>query len=338
MSGVWKAVTGNAVLAKSWATAALAVSVGAVAAPAFANDSSAELASGGIALVPNWDIVIDREDLYLSPETIGIRYVFRNTTDQPIRLLVAFPLPDVDMTELFEVPVDIPSPDSANFVDFEVSVNGVPVEVSVERRAISQGIDRTGLLDSQSIPLNPFSDEAYRALETLSPELRAEFERLGIGHAFEPHDPLMPFWTLKTVFFWEQEFPAMAETIVEHRYRPVVGAGFFGTYSFDEEDPDGYVDDYCIDKSTQAGIRKRIADAGSEYLLEHRLSYILTTARNWQGPIGTFRMIIDKMDPNWLVSLCLSGLKKIGPTQFEYVATDYVPENDLRILFLEPPQ
>jgi len=303
-----------------------------------ANDSSAELAAGGITLVPNFDIVIDREDLFLSPQAIGIRYVFRNTTDEPIRLLVAFPLPDIDMAELFEVPVDIPSPESANFVDFEVSVNGAPVEVAVERRAISQGIDRTELLERHSIPLNPFSDAAYRALETLTSEGRSEFERLGIGHAFEPHDPLMPFWTLKTVFYWEQEFPPMAETVVEHRYRPVVGAGFFSTYVFDQEDPTGYVEDYCIDKSTQAGIRKRIAESGGDYLLEHRLGYILTTARNWQGPIGTFRMIIDKVNPDWLVSLCLSGLKKIGPTQFEYVATDYVPEDDLRILFLEPPR
>ena len=54
------------------------------AVPAAANDSSAELGTGGIQLVPNWDIVIDREDLYVSPDLIGVRYVFRNTTNEPV--------------------------------------------------------------------------------------------------------------------------------------------------------------------------------------------------------------------------------------------------------------
>ncbi|MEJ8573783.1 DUF4424 domain-containing protein [Microbaculum marinum] len=316
---------------------AVAVLAGSITGSAVANDSSAVLGAGSITLVPNFDIVIDREDLYLSPDEVGVRYVIRNTTEEPIRLLVAFPLPDIDMQELFEVPIDLPSADSDNFVNFEVAVNGTPVEPSVERRAYSQGIDRTELLAGHGIPLNPYSDEAYEILGSLDAETRAEFERLGIGHAFEPHDPLMPFWTLTTVFYWEQEFAPLSETIVEHRYRPVVGTSFFGTYILDQEDIEGRLEEYCIDDSTQAGIRKRLAETGADYLLEHRLDYILTTARNWQGPIGTFRMIVDKKDPAWLVSLCLDGLKKTGPTQFEYEATDYVPQKDLSILFLAPP-
>ena len=308
-----------------------------LAAPVSANDSSAELGAGGIQLVPNWDIVIDREDLYVSPDLIGVRYVFRTTTKEPIRLLVAFPLPDVDLTELFEVPIDIPSPEHSNFVDFEVVVNGAPVAVQTEQRASAQGIDRTDLLNSLSIPLNPFSDKAYAALAAIDPSTGAELKRIGIGHSYEPHDPLVPAWSVKTVFYWEQEFPPMAETIIEHRYKPVVGQSFFGTYIFDDDDPEGYVADYCIDQSTQSAIRKRIKQYGGDYLIEHRLSYILTTARNWQGPIGEFRLVIDKMDPSWLVSLCLSGLKKIAPTQFEFTAKDYVPEKDLRVLFLSPP-
>lgn len=309
-----------------------------LATQAAANDSSAELGAGGIRLVPNWDIVLDREDLYLSPDQVAVRYVFRNTTEEPIRLLVAFPLPDIDTAELFEVPVDVPSPESDNFVDFEVVVDGAPVAFDVDQRAIAQGIDRTEFLRRLSIPLNPFSQAAHAALGALDPTSSAEVRRLGIGHAFEPHDPILPFWTLKTVFYWEQEFPADSETVIEHRYRPVVGQGFFGTYILDTDDPVNYVGTYCIDSSVQSGIRKRIKESGADYLIEHRLSYIVTTARNWQGPIGEFRLIIDKLQPDWLVTLCMDGLKKIAPTQFEFTASDYVPENDLTIMFLSPPR
>jgi Domain of unknown function (DUF4424) len=302
-----------------------------------ANDSSAELSAGSIELVPNWDIVIDREDLYLAPDLVGVRYIFRNTSDSPVAILVAFPLPDIDMSELFEVPVDIPEPNNDNFVDFELAVNGEPVEVLVDQRASSLGVDRTELLAEHAIPLNPFSKDTHVALEMIDPETRAEFERLGIGHAYEPHEPLMPFWTLHTVFYWEQEFLPQTETVIEHRYRPVVGSGFFGTYVFDTEDPEDYVGRYCIDSSTQSGIRNRIADSGGDYLIEHRLSYILSTARNWQGPIGTFHLVIDKLDPSWLVSVCRDGLAKTSPTRFEFLASDYLPDQDLEILFLEPP-
>ena len=327
---------------RSLSVLTLATALGLVAAtlspePAAANDSSAELGAGGIELVPNFDIEIAREDLYISPDLVAIRYVFRNISEEPVRILVAFPLPDIDMADLFEVDVGIPSPQAANFVDFQTSVNGEPVAVTVEQRAISQGLDQTERLAAHGIPLNPFAPETAAALDRLDEETREAFRKLGIAYAYEPHDPLMPFWTLRTVFYWEQEFPPKTETIVEHGYRPVVGAGFFGTYLFDTEDPDGFIETYCIDQPTQTGIRKRIAETGGDYLIEHRLSYILTTARNWQGPIGDFRLVIDKAGPRWLVSLCLDGLKKIAPTQFEFTATDYVPERDLKVLFLQPP-
>lgn len=306
-----------------------------LAPEAGANDSSAELAAGGIRLVPNWDIRMEREDLYLSPREVRVRYVFRNTTEEPIRLLVAFPLPDVDMNELFDAPIDIPDAEADNFVDFRVSVNGVPVEPSIEQRAIAQGIDRSDMLRGLGIPLNPFAQATYDALESVDAATRADLVRLGIAHSYEPHDPLAPFWTLRTVFHWDQEFAPGAETIVEHSYRPVVGQGFFGTFVFDN-DYSGHVHRYCIDRATEAGIRKRLSETGADYLIEHRLGYILTTARNWQGPIGTFRLVIDKTDPSWLVSLCIEGLKKTGPTQFEFVATDFIPEEDLEVLFLAP--
>ena len=51
--------------------------------------------------------------------------------------------------------------------------------------------------------------------------------------------------------------------------------------------------------------------------------------------IGTFRLIVDKGDPATMVSFCGSNVRKTGPTTFEMVVKDYVPQRDIDILFLK---
>lgn len=71
-------------------TAALASMV-----PAVANDSASELAAGGIVLVKNDIVAMQREDLVLSPAEVRVGYEMRNDSGQPVTLPVAFPLPEV---------------------------------------------------------------------------------------------------------------------------------------------------------------------------------------------------------------------------------------------------
>jgi hypothetical protein len=65
------------------------------------------------------------------------------------------------------------------------------------------------------------------------------------------------------------------------------------------------------------------------------LSYALKSGANWKGPIKNFRMVVDKGKPGNLVSLCISGVKKISPTQFEIVRTNFEPTGDVDVLFVE---
>ena len=46
-------------------------------------------------------------------------------------------------------------------------------------------------------------------------------------------------------------------------------------------------------------------------------------------------MIVDKGDPQTLVSFCGDGVKKIGPTTFEMTAKNYTPQRDIDVLFIE---
>ena len=57
--------------------------------------------------------------------------------------------------------------------------------------------------------------------------------------------------------------------------------------------------------------------------------------RQLAGPIGNFRLVVDKGDANNLVSFCSDGVKKIGPTQFEMRKSDFTPERNLYVLILK---
>src|SRR5262245_54336329 len=66
-----------------------------IAAPACANDSTAELATGGLVLTRNDDIEMRAEDLFVSAREISVRYRFFNRASRDVTVLVAFPMPDV---------------------------------------------------------------------------------------------------------------------------------------------------------------------------------------------------------------------------------------------------
>jgi len=100
---------------------------------ASANDTSAELAIGGLVFGKNDNVEMLSEDLYISTNKIDVHYRFFNKSSGDLDVLVAFPLPDLKMDPDDDVTV-IPSDDPVNFVDFETTVNGQPVHTNVEQK------------------------------------------------------------------------------------------------------------------------------------------------------------------------------------------------------------
>ena len=84
---------------------------------------------------------------------------------------------------------------------------------------------------------------------------------------------------------------------------------------------------------TAARLEAAAAKSGPHYT-EQWISYILTTGANWSGPIGKFKLTVDKGREKDFVSFCGTGVKKVGPTTFEMSATDFYPQKDLHVLFL----
>lgn len=101
--------------------------------PSKANDTSAELSTGGLVFVKNPDVEMVSEDLFICTEEIRILYQFVNKSDKDVTVYVAFPLPDLKMDlvdDVFVIPVD----DPVNFVGFVTTVDGLQVHPSVEQR------------------------------------------------------------------------------------------------------------------------------------------------------------------------------------------------------------
>ena len=315
-------------------------------AAGFANDSTAFQATTGIELTTTPDIRMLSEELFVSPREIRVSYVFRNVGAKPVETLVAFPFPDLDLApgltaSNWQFPVDQP-----NFLGFKVWIDDRPVTPTLERRAfvgtkeVTRELEETRALDV----LAPWSAVGgYDAQVGKLPP--GAIERLrASGLVKEGDDTDNPQWTLRSRYYWRQTFPPGADVRVRHVYKPFTGGALtdkpstsdgrsaVGRYLGPESNRTG--DRYCIDAATRRALAKletpepgMVVDYGAT-----ELDYILTTARNWRGPIGRFHLTIDKGDPKGILSLCWNGLKKTGPTVFESTLTDFVPDRDIKLV------
>lgn len=330
-----------------WKPAIALALLTAAALPASANDSSAELSTGGLIFVHNPDIEMRSEDLFISAREVHVRYRFFNSSPRDVTILVAFPMPEIQVNGPDEV-ISLPTEDAENFLAFTTTVNGKPVATDVEQRVTAAGIDRTQLLRSLGIPLAPHLRSTNEALDRLPADKWQDFLRLGIaeieeydtGRGMQRH--LAPRWGLHTTFYWEQTFPGLAEVVVEHRYKPSVGATVqtaLGSPNVSTEPwYEEYKAKYCLDDEFLATVERarRAANSrtGAPYS-EQRIDYILRTGANWSGPIRDFRLVVDKGEADSLVSFCGEDVKKISDTQFEMRRADYTPDGNLSVLILK---
>lgn len=328
----------------SFALTALAVLCVTTATPLQANDSTAETRAGGLVLVRNADIDMAEEDLFISAEQIRVRYVFRNRARADRTVTVAFPMPDHDLSAEQDGDVGFPS-------DFATRVDGRPVRMQVERKAMLGAADHTPLLARLAVPVSPGADQAenriVRALDALP---RAEQDRLvrlrlaaveeyDAGRGTERH--LAPLWIVRETWHWEQTFPAGRDLIVDHQYKPGTGGSVGALLAFPEfrREAEGraMIRDYCVDRAFLAGVDRLVRQAGPERTVQdRRVGYVLTTGGNWRSPIGRFRLVVDKGAPENLVSFCGEGVRRISPTQFEMVRTNWRPDRDLQVLIVLP--
>ncbi|ODT79312.1 MAG: hypothetical protein ABS76_20910 [Pelagibacterium sp. SCN 64-44] len=330
------------------------------ATPALANDTTAQLGTGGLVFVTNETIEMASEHLFVSPEEIKVVYEFNNTLDTPQHILIAFPMPDIEggpesmaaIPGLYDAETGEPANDPDNLFGFRTTFNGAPVEAELHQYAFHNNIDYSALLAGYGLPLNPLLDATAKAVNALSPKQQDRLRHHGLVYGMEYdagsgwQTDLIPLWSLRSTYSWEATFPPGKSEVV-HTYRPSVG-GTVGVTFMHNEDGDTYGQErlseyrrkYCIEDDFLAAVAKTANDQDgwtSYDYIESWISYIWSTGNNWSGPIGKFTLTIDKGKPDSLVSFCGENVRKIGPTTFEMTQTDWYPpwDRELEILILE---
>nr|WP_174559649.1 DUF4424 family protein [Acinetobacter bouvetii] len=291
-----------------------------------ANDSTGYVATGGVQYLKNTEIQMLSEDLFISKKIITVDYQFKNLSHKDVTETVLFPLPKIE--NFFE----------SDFADterllksFKVQVNGKSIQPEMHVRTFIQKDQQSSPVDTTAMfkqcgftekdMFNPWSRQDYE-YETFEAKLRhcknPELQKL------LPKDPNEVIsWSSQVIYSWKQNFKANSITYVKHQYTPLVG-GSVALYP--EED----VKTYCMDQNFKAGLRK----AKSQQAPYQALGYILTTGANWAKPIQNFKLTIER-DAGELVSFCWAGeVKKISATRFQMIEKNFVPKQDLDIIFV----
>ncbi len=330
------------------------------AGTASANDGFGGLSATGLTFGRTDAVAMETEDLTIGFDRIHVAYQFRNLTAQDVTGEVIFPLPPIAISHLmmsdFNLPEDL---GRENLVDFTARVDGRPVAVNIDRIAVIEpewdesrplsaqydtpGREVTAVLARHGIPLTLDPFEAIDAILVLSQAAQAELVAEGAVEFFTPEEgeaEVWPLWSVVLRYHWTQTFPAGAVVRVEHDYESRPTGGLF----YWSHPPDDWLVDtvarYCIDEATSAAIMARLTpaeeDSGQVWGVSWNIAYVLRTANSWAGPIGRFRLTVDKGAETRIVSLCAEGLRRTGPTTFVMEKTGFVPERDLEIIIVAP--
>jgi hypothetical protein len=317
----------------------------ATAGPAPPNDSAAEMSIGGLQFVRTNDVAMESEDLHIALERISVRYKFTNLTTKPVTLTVAFPLPDIDMSEAESIA--LPSIDPVNFVEFETMVDGSPAPLAIEQRAIAGNKDVSALLRELKLPLLPLGSREIRVAD-LPAATRIRLVDDGLlmpaGMSDNGRQQYVPGWITRTSAVRQQVFQPMRTVTVEHQYRPSVGSSPDTILRSNLRHSSAlgrelarYRKEYCIQDAFLAEIDKRAgsSQANTANLQERRISYVLKTGANWAAPIRSFKLTISPGGSDRLVSFCPGRLKPSATgNTLEYTASDFTPVADLKILVI----
>ena len=300
------------------------------ASPALARDEGRGI--GYVATGPIFDLPagmsVERLETYVSIRSVRLAYVFKSAKRQSVHFSFALPEMPVDAgpdivgldagDEAAGFTADI---EPVNYLDLSVQVNDRKLALAGHGRALYDGKDVTRRLLDAGVPLlyDLMSEAPW---PKLLPEVQARLEADGLLSLDAAN------WTYQADFEWDQTFEP-GETRVEVSYAPL--ARYWSDINLDdfpEIATDGSATQaYCIDDA----VRRAFLSDGHQYEL-YTVTHLFASSGGWRGPVGHYRLVVDKQHATDLVAFCPLAARKTSPTRFEWTATDYTPGNAVGML------
>ncbi|MBB6262718.1 hypothetical protein FHS77_003306 [Paenochrobactrum gallinarii] len=131
---------------------------------------------------------------------------------------------------------------------------------------------------------------------------------------------------------------------ISYEYKP---ANSVSLYTGEQDDLKaiiaGYGNPYCLDKSGIAGVKRllervhsaNISKGEDSLVFAVETEYVFKTGSNKAKEIGIFKMTLDKLHPDAVLSTCFKGLRKINHTQFEAQKSNFMPVESIRFIVFQ---
>jgi hypothetical protein len=308
----------------------------AIAAPAFsraASDERAdgrpdvqfEIAAGGLIFSGNLNLRIDEQDVTLAADSVQVNYVIRNATSSDHTITIGFPFADLDGSVSPQSQAELTLNNSTNYMDAVFAVDGRRPDYAIEQRAVAVGLDATKAITDAGLPLFPFAADMEQRLAELSPAVRSDLAIRGVLKIDD--DVITPAWTLKTTAYWRQVFPAGQTFALGLAYKPIVGRNAFSSGALQP-----LRKSVCIDAIAEQSIL-RLASEGAPLSMV-MIGYAAHSGSEALGPVGRFRLTVEKPEPRSIAASCRPGLNKTGPTTSDWVGQSYHTDEEFRFLFV----
>jgi hypothetical protein len=315
-----------------------------------ANDTGYGFQNGTFRFEKNPDVALQNETLTIGIDQITVDYVFKNESALPQVIPTVFPMPPMLFSE-----------GDVNWIqDFQVLLDGKCLETRRHLVALFGDQDITPQLRESGWNERKLVDLLRRGMGDDSQNTLAEAQSKDWFRKGWISETGVPRFSLQEYFTWELELRPQQSHWVRHTYRP----SFQSTVPMLADsllERNWEVESWPLRKGESHGSRRSVpreADpefaqavihashsgnrtvVGDRFFYPTYLEYKLTTGANWRGPIRDFTLIIQKPSPDTLVTMFgnpqTQAMEKTQPGTLIFHATDFVPREELRFLFVRP--
>lgn len=285
-----------------------------------------ELAGGGLQIVTDPAVVLERREIKLSLHEVSASYFLRNTDRRQRRLLVTFTLPEIDTGAIGDQEVALVSKDPRNFVDAVFRAGDQVLTPEFEQRALAHGLDVTQYLTDARLSLFPLDPNVVERASKLSPDARSKLAERGIVRIDDGRAE--PNWTLRTTAHWLQVFPEGASVVLTVTYKPLIGATRYSA-----ELGERLRKSYCLTDEAEDLLRRKRDAVGIGSRIEW-ITYGMSSDGSWGPPTGPVRVMIEKPDLTTAVATCRGPFRAMGPTTVEWNEQNPALDEDWGVLLI----